>query len=79
MPGAKSVYIILAGGSHNTPPESGVLLYTSYLSILVHHKVRKFGTKEPELVKMGQNFVVSMLKSTPARKKYTTTGSGGFD
>ena len=39
MPGAKSIYIILAGGSHNTPPEFGVLLYTSYLSILVHRHI----------------------------------------
>ena len=31
MPGAKRVYIILAGGSHNTPPESGVLLYIPHI------------------------------------------------
>ena len=33
--------------------------------------MRKSATKEPKLVKKGQNFALSMLKSTPARKKST--------
>ena len=41
--------------------------------------MRKSATKEPKLVKKGQNFALSMLKSTPARKKYTTAGCGGCD
>ena len=41
----------------------------------VYRKVRKFATKQPILVKMDHIFAFSMLNSTPAGKKYTTTGS----
>ena len=32
-----------------------------------------------KFAKFGQHFAFSMLKSTPARKKYTTAGCGGCD
>ena len=36
--------------------------------------MHKFATKKPKLIKMGQNFAFSMLKSTPAQKKYIIAG-----
>ena len=64
----------------NTPndiaaiPDICPFWYTATLFRPVHQKVRKLATKQPNLVKMGQNFAFSMLKSTPARKKYATSG-----
>ena len=56
----------------STPPHYSVLSK-------VHQKVGKFATKYPKFAKIVQNFAFSMLQSTPARKKYNTTGSCGND
>ena len=67
--------------------------YTWYLSILVHHRIievykkytknsvnsRQNSQNWSKFAKFGQHFAFPMLKSTPARKKYTTAGCGGCD
>ena len=35
--------------------------------------------KQSKQAKKGQNLAFSILKSTPAQKKYTTVGCGGCD
>ena len=47
--------------------------YTATLFRLV--KIRQYVRKYPEkIAKTGQNYAFSLLKSTPAREKYTTGG-----
>ena len=58
------------------PHHCWALDHTSYLSILVHRRIIEVYKK---YTKFGQHFAFAMLKSTPARKKYTTAGCGSCD